>query len=176
MKLRLALALLFALSALVACGAAGDLPENAIATPAEVAAGPSTAVATPPAATSAPAVTSAPPTATVAPPTTTIAPPTATATLAEPVFTLDTPADPIAVQVITDTAHQVEATIPLTGGSLSVTGADGTQYMLEVPADALLEEDARTDDPLSAPIEGIPFGAVTYAVHLGRRASVFTVF
>lgn len=175
MKLRLALALLFALSALVACGAAGDLPENAIATPAEVAAGPSTAVATPPAATSAPAVTSAPPTATVAPPTTTIAPPTATATLAEPVFTLDTPADPIAVQVITDTAHQVEATIPLTGGSLSVTGADGTQYMLEVPADALLEETRVRMIPVST-IEGMPFGAVTYAVHLEPEGLSFYSF
>ena len=48
----------------------------------------------------------------------------------------DLPAEPVQLDVALETASTVTATIPVEGGTLRVTGADGTVYTLEIPADA----------------------------------------
>jgi hypothetical protein len=78
----------------------------------------------------------------------------------------ETPADPIQVGVELDSGKTVEAVIPVEGGTLSVTGADGTLYTLEIPSDALLNETTIGMTPVTN-ISGMPFGSEqTYAVQL----------
>ena len=61
----------------------------------------------------------------------------------------------------------MEKIIPVEGGTLSATGADGAVYSLTFPADALLVETAISLTPV-ATAEGLPFGGGrTYAVQLG---------
>lgn len=88
----------------------------------------------------------------------------------------DTPADPIQVAVALDSGKTVEAVIPVEGGTLSVTGADGTLYTLEIPSDALLNETTIGMTPVNS-IADMPFGSEqTYAVQLSPEGLTFQNF
>jgi len=81
-------------------------------------------------------------------------------------YIFDTSAEPIAITVELDAAHTAQATIPIEGGELSTTGADGTVYTLAIPSDALLVETEISLTP-AASLSGMPFGGEqTYAVQL----------
>lgn len=81
-------------------------------------------------------------------------------------YIFDTSAEPIAVTVKLDAGKTAQATIPLEGGELSTSGADGTVYTLVVPSDALLVETEISLTP-AASVSGMPFGGEqTYAVQL----------
>ena len=82
------------------------------------------------------------------------------------------PADPASVAVALDEGSAAEAVIPLEGGVLRATGADGTQYTLEIPADALLNETKIRLIP--AAVSGLPFGGEqTYAAQLEPEGLFF---
>ncbi|MEX2144214.1 MAG: hypothetical protein WD740_06435, partial [Anaerolineales bacterium] len=66
------------------------------------------------------------------------------------------PVDPINVAVTLDQANAVSEVIPITGGSLTATGVDGTTYTLEIPGDALIYETKITMTP--AQFSGLPVG------------------
>lgn len=81
-------------------------------------------------------------------------------------YIFDTSAEPIAVTVELDAGQTAQTTIPVEGGELSTTGADGTVYTLAVPSDALLVETEISLTP-AASVSGMPFGGEqTYAVQL----------
>ncbi|GIV64061.1 MAG: hypothetical protein KatS3mg045_1400 [Bellilinea sp.] len=91
-------------------------------------------------------------------------------------FIFETPADPLTVTPTPDTARQVEALIPLQGGSLSATGADGTRYTLEIPPDALTGETLIRMTPLVG-LSGLPFGSgEVLAVQLQPEGAFFNNF
>ena len=74
-----------------------------------------------------------------------------------------------------DESTAVEAVIPLEGGVLRATGADGTQYALEIPGDALLNETKIRLIP--AAVSGLPFGGEqTYAAQLEPEGLFFNNF
>ena len=75
------------------------------------------------------------------------------------------PPDPLDVAVVLDTEKMVEALIPVEGGSITATGADGTVYTLDIPADALLVETMIGLTPVTS-VTGMPFGTQTHAVQL----------
>jgi hypothetical protein len=75
------------------------------------------------------------------------------------------PYNPIDVGVTLDAARAIEAVVPLTGGTLTATGADGTTYTLVIPDGALKYETPINMTPL-ATITGMPFGTGPLAVHL----------
>jgi hypothetical protein len=61
----------------------------------------------------------------------------------------------------------VTATIPVTGGEMTTTGADGTVYTLAIPDDALLVPTEISMTPIAS-VTGLPTnGDQTYAVQLG---------
>ncbi len=87
--------------------------------------------------------------------------------LGELSYIFEIPAESVDVALTLDTAAAVEALIPVEGGTISATGADGTLYTLEIPADALLNETMISLTPVTS-ISGMPFGGEqTYAVQLG---------
>jgi len=53
---------------------------------------------------------------------------------------LDPSTEPVTVTTTVDQSRAVSARIGPAGGTLTATGADGSRYVLEVPADALVEE------------------------------------
>jgi hypothetical protein len=59
------------------------------------------------------------------------------------------------VSLTTDDAHAASAEIPVEGGSLSTTGADGTRFTLEIPAGALLTPTTITMTPIAS-MDGLP--------------------
>jgi hypothetical protein len=59
--------------------------------------------------------------------------------------------------VTLDDARCVEASVPVEGGRLSASGADGSIYTLEIPPDALLNETRIKPTP-AASGSGLPFG------------------
>jgi hypothetical protein len=75
------------------------------------------------------------------------------------------PPDPIAVTVTLENENQAEMLIPVAGGSLSVTGADGTVFRLDIPASALVTDTVVRMIPVSK-VDGMPFGSLAYAVQL----------
>ncbi len=76
----------------------------------------------------------------------------------------DIPANPLSIDVVLDTDSTVEALIPVEGGTLSATGADGAVYNLEIPPGALLKATTIGLTPVSS-LSGLPFGGErTYAV------------
>lgn len=78
-----------------------------------------------------------------------------------PIFDPPTPVD---VEVVLDSDKTVEALIPVEGGSITTTGADGTVYTLDVPSDALNNETVIGLTPVLN-LTGMPFGGdQTYAV------------
>ena len=79
---------------------------------------------------------------------------------------LDPAAVPVDLALTLDNAGAVEAVIPIEGGSVSTTGADGTVYTLDIPANALLTETSIGLTPVAS-VGGLPFGGQqTYAVQL----------
>ncbi len=85
------------------------------------------------------------------------------------------PSDPASAAVTLDESKAVEAVVPLTGGVLNATGADGTQYTLEIPGDALLNETKIRLIP--AAVSGLPFGGEqTYAAQLEPEGLFFNNF
>lgn len=65
------------------------------------------------------------------------------------------PAAPTPGNVSVETANAVSDTVGLSGGTLTTTAADGTEYTLEIPAGALAAPTAITMTPVRA-IEGFP--------------------
>ncbi len=85
------------------------------------------------------------------------------------------PSDPASAAVTLDEGQAVEAVIPIEGGKLKATGADGTQYALEIPGDALLNETKIRLIP--AAVSGLPFGGEqTYAAQLEPEGLFFNNF
>ena len=81
-------------------------------------------------------------------------------------YIFNTTAKPIDVGVVLETGGTVESLIPVEGGVISATAADGTLYKLEIPADALLKETLIGLTPVTS-ISSMPFGSEqTYAVQL----------
>jgi hypothetical protein len=82
------------------------------------------------------------------------------------------PAEPAAAVVALDETSAAEALIPLEGGAIQATGADGTQYTLTIPGDALLAETKIRLVP--AAVSGLPFGGEqTYAAQLQPEGLTF---
>src|SRR5574340_1508214 len=80
------------------------------------------------------------------------------------IFTI--PAELIHADVRLDEDQKSEAVITPQGGVVSATGSDGTQYLLEIPADALVSETTIGIIP-AAGITGLPFGdGSAFAVQL----------
>ncbi len=78
----------------------------------------------------------------------------------------EAPTDPIDVVVTLDAGKKVEAAIPVEGGTVSATGADGTVYRLDIPKDALPTETTIGLTPVTK-LTGMPFGREpNYAVQL----------
>lgn len=73
--------------------------------------------------------------------------------------------NPVNVSVTLNEARAAEALIPIAGGSLSVTGADGTIFTLTIPPDALLADTTIRMLPV-ATMDGLPFGSQPLAVQL----------
>ena len=71
--------------------------------------------------------------------------------------------DPVGVTVTLDASHQAEALIPVEGGTLSLTSADGTIFNLDIPADALIVDTLIRMTSVSR-VDGMPFGSEVYAV------------
>lgn len=88
----------------------------------------------------------------------------------------DTPYDPINLTTTPDDSHQVTALIPVEGGTLTATGADGTTYTLDIPGDALLAETEISLTPVQS-LEGLPFGEGTaFAVQMAPDGLSFNNF
>jgi hypothetical protein len=76
------------------------------------------------------------------------------------------PANPLDVQAHTDASRTATETIDTAGGTLEVTGADGTHYKLIVPEGALLSPERISMAPISS-VDGLPFsGGLAYGVQL----------
>jgi hypothetical protein len=63
--------------------------------------------------------------------------------------------EPVTVTTTVDPSRSVSARIGPAGGALTATGADGSRYVLEVPAGALVEEIEVTMTPIES-MEGLP--------------------
>ena len=86
--------------------------------------------------------------------------------LGDTAWILDPSATPIDLALTLDAGKAVEAVIPIEGGSVSATGADGTVYTLDIPANALLTETSIGLTPVTS-VGGLPFGGEqTHAVQL----------
>ena len=87
-------------------------------------------------------------------------------------YVFNPPDDPASVDVSLDESSAAEALIPVEGGVLQATGTDGTQYTLEIPGDALLNETKIRLIP--AAVSGLPFGGEqTYAAQLEPEGLFF---
>jgi len=94
---------------------------------------------------------------------------------AEATYSLRVDPNPIVATPATDDARQVAQDLPLEGGTLSATGADGTVYTLTVPANALEQATRITMTPL-ARVAGLPFGEDVRGVQLGPDGLQFASF
>lgn len=72
-------------------------------------------------------------------------------------YTLAVSDDPIQASVTLDTARAIRQHVPLEGGTITATGADGSTYSLQIPADALTEPATITVTPV-AQIADLPLG------------------
>ena len=76
------------------------------------------------------------------------------------------PATPLDVSALSDSAHAVTVLVPISGGTVTATGADGTVFTLEIPADALLSATEITMTPING-ITDLPLsGGLGAAVSL----------
>jgi hypothetical protein len=80
-------------------------------------------------------------------------------------YIFEIPTDPVSVTVTLENETQTGALIPAAGGSLSVTGADGTLFRLDIPASALATDTYVSMIPVSK-VDGMPFGSFMDAVQL----------
>jgi hypothetical protein len=81
-------------------------------------------------------------------------------------YIFQSPTNPIKLSITLDEAHSTEATIPVKGGQISATGADGTVYTLDIPENALTSATTISLTPVSS-VSGQPFDdKTTYAVQL----------
>jgi hypothetical protein len=79
---------------------------------------------------------------------------------------LDPTAMAVDLDLTLDADKTVEAVVPIEGGSVSATGADGTVYTLDIPANALLTATLIGLTPVTS-VGGLPFGGQqTHAVQL----------
>ncbi|HKZ69814.1 MAG TPA: hypothetical protein VJ020_07030, partial [Anaerolineales bacterium] len=105
--------------------------------------------------------------------------PTATNSTSQPTdlaWIYDTPYDPINLTTTLDDSHQATAVIPVEGGTLTATGADGTTYTLDIPGDALLVETEISLTPVQS-LDGLPFGEGTaFAVQMSPDGLSFNNF
>lgn len=85
--------------------------------------------------------------------TTPSAPPPATSTS----WTLVPAAQPLTVSPVVDNARETVQDVPLTGGTLIATAADGTTFTLTIPADALDQPTTIAMTPVTLPSQ--PFGS-----------------
>ena len=72
-------------------------------------------------------------------------------------YTLAGSGNPITVNVAVDTPRAVAQDVPLTGGSITATGADGSTYKLDIPANALTQATRITLTPVSQ-VSQLPMG------------------
>ncbi|MCA3242106.1 MAG: hypothetical protein ING89_12500 [Rubrivivax sp.] len=72
-------------------------------------------------------------------------------------YTLQPTGAPLAVTVALDSARAVVQDVPLTGGTLTATGADGSVYTLRIPANALVAATRITLTPV-AQVSNLPLG------------------
>ena len=72
-------------------------------------------------------------------------------------YTVQQTGSAIDVSVALDSARAVTQDVPLTGGTLTATGADGTTYALTIPADALDRATRITLTPVSQ-VSALPVG------------------
>jgi hypothetical protein len=94
------------------------------------------------------------------------APASGSANLGDMAWIFDTTAKAVDLTVSLDAGRKAEALVPVTGGSISATGADGTVYTLVIPDQALLTDTTIGLTPVAS-LSGLPFGgAQTYAVQL----------
>jgi hypothetical protein len=73
-------------------------------------------------------------------------------------YIFDENTNPINTTVTLETATMAEALISTAGGTLSVKGKDGTNFTLEIPADALLVDTTIRMTPVAS-LSGLPFGS-----------------
>ncbi len=91
-------------------------------------------------------------------------------------YIFDAPSNPIDLAVSLQNDQRVEEDIPLEGGTLSVSAADGTTFTLEIPSDALTNATRIAMQPVAS-ITGLPFGGEqTYAVQLEPEGLAFNNF
>jgi hypothetical protein len=65
--------------------------------------------------------------------------------------------NPLRVSVTLDTETRTAEVIPVSGGTITATGIDGTKYTLVIPENALLSDQEIRMTPVSS-IDGLPFG------------------
>ena len=84
--------------------------------------------------------------------------------------------NPLTVQPVTDAARSTTLTLPVAGGTLNATGADGAVYSLFIPADALLQATTITMTPLTR-IDGLDLATdAAYGVQLSPEGARFQNF
>jgi hypothetical protein len=89
---------------------------------------------------------------------------------------LDPDTQPVTVTTTVDQSSAVSARIGPEGGTLTASGADGSQFTLEIPADALLEEIEVTMIPIKS-MEGLPLeGGLAAGVQLEPEGMTFYDF
>lgn len=84
-------------------------------------------------------------------------------TVTDPLF--QAPANPVNVTVTTDAARAVTQTVTSAGGTLTTTGADGSQFTLTIPARALTDSVVVTMTPITS-MAGLPSGSLAAGVQL----------
>lgn len=72
-------------------------------------------------------------------------------------------ANPVNVTVVPDTARAVSQDVGPAGGTLSASGADGSQYTLDIPANALPQTTTITMTPISS-VVGLPLDSFVAGV------------
>ena len=90
-------------------------------------------------------------------------------------YVFEVPDNPVSVTPVLDTERQAEAIISASGGTLSVTGADGTIFQLDIPAGALAFDTLIRMIPVST-LDGMPFGSDPYAVQFEPNGLYFHDF
>jgi len=76
------------------------------------------------------------------------------------------PPDPVQVSVSLDDTRRAEQVIGTQGGRIDATGADGTAFALEIPAQAVVSDTNIVMTPVKS-IDGMPFGdGNNYAIQL----------
>ncbi|NIM96418.1 MAG: hypothetical protein GTO18_22185 [Anaerolineales bacterium] len=76
------------------------------------------------------------------------------------------PSNPLHVQISLEEANATEEAIPIDGGTIETTAADGTHYTLTLPHNALLSEEIVTITPVEE-VDGLPLsGGLVASLHI----------